>query len=258
MKKVLISVMTVALIVALTAPVYAAFTPSAESKYDTEVVEQDDGIAAVIVDSTTGVQVKDVGTQELIVTPGAKKRSAPVSSITNHLNRAETQIKRTEDLTDLTPELHTSLDAVKQAAEATADIQNVRVDDLAVSDLFDVTYLVNGRETPIGEGNKITFTVKTKLKQGEVFFVMHNYKDNDWEMVDDVKLADNGDLTITVDSLSPFAIIVDKTAYLTPDPVGPTSPKTGEMTNYAYLASTVALLACAAFLCLKGSKRTEA
>lgn len=258
MKKVLISIMTVALVAALTAPVYATFTPSAETKAAPEVIDQADGIAAIITDAATGAQVKDVINRELVITPVAKKQDAPTAGITQNLDRAETQIKRAEELTDLTPDLREALDEAKQDALASSAIQNVRIDDLAVSDLFDVTYLVNGKETPIGEGNKITFTIKTNLTKDETFFVMHNYKDNEWEMVEDVKLADNGNLTITVDSLSPFAIIVDKTAYLTPDPAGPSSPKTGEMPNYAYLASTVALLTCAAFLCMKGTKRTEA
>lgn len=257
MKKVLISIMTVALFAALTAPVYAEFTPSAETKAAPEVVT-DGGVAAVITSAASGATVKDVSGSELSITSIARKNQAPTAAIEQQLTQAELQIKNADELTDLTPDLRAALDAAKQEASAGNAIQNVRIDDLAVSDLFDVTYMLGGQKTSIGEGNKITFTVKTNLTKNDIFFVLHNYAGNEWEVVDDTELADNGDLTITADSLSPFAIVVDKTAYITVNPAGPNSPKTGEMTNYAYLASTVALLTCAAFLCMKGTKRTEA
>ena len=259
MKKILASMMVVAMIALMVMSAYAAFTPSAQSKAAPEIVTKDD-VAATITDQNDQV-VKDVGYAELIITPVAKKDEAKFQNITDHLDSAEVQIRRTDDLSDLTPDLTTALNIAKQNAPANDPIQDVDTDDLAVCDLFDVSYYVNGIESDIGEGNKITFTVRTKLTKDMLFFVLHNYTGDKWEVVDDVKLADNGDLTVTVNSLSPFSLVVDRLAYLgieDVDPGTPVSPKTGETTNYVYLVGTIALLVCAAGICLKGTKRHAA
>lgn len=261
MKKILTSFMTMALVVTLSAPAYAAFTPSAEAKVAPEVITSTGSngqeIAATIQDTKIGTVAQEVPTSELAVTSVAEKHKATVADITTMLTNAENKVKNAKVLTELTTDLSAALDAAKKNSTSSA-IQKVTMEDLVVSDLFDISYIRDNAIQMIPDEHNIVFTIKTKLSQNDLFFVLHNYEDDKWEVVEDVKLAADGKLTITVDSLSPFAIVVDKTAYQAVDPSGPDSPKTGEVVNYAYLTGVVALLGAAAFLCLKGAKRKEA
>lgn len=265
MKRMLISVMAIALIAALSAPAYAAFTPSAEGKPAPELVRDNGSVGQIV--NAKGEVVKELDSKELRITSVAQKNSAPSPEVKEQLADAQEQIKDSARLDELTGQLRNALNAAKQSSNDPA-IKNATLEDLIVSDLFDSSYVVNGVVTPIPKGDRISFTIKTTLTKDDLYFVLHNIEGDVWEVVEDTELADNGDLTITVDSLSPFAIVVEKNAYAANTPAGsgeggsssttPVSPKTGEVTNYAYLAGTVALLACAAFLCMKGTKRSEA
>ncbi len=265
MKRILIALMAAALVAALSVPAYAAgFTPSAEAKAEPEIVTQD-GAAAVITDARGNI-IKNLAKGEVVITSVANKNAAPSAAIKEQLADAQTQIKEADKLDDLTGQLRNALSAAKQQTSSSS-IKNAQLEDLAISNLFDVAYVVDGAVTPIPSNGRITFILKTDLTKDDLFFVLHNIKDDVWEVVpeEDTELYDNGDLAVTVDSLSPFAIVVDRRAYAaggtTPTAGGdttPVSPKTGETVNYTYLAGTVAMLVCAAFLCVKGTKRREA
>lgn len=81
--------------------------------------------------------------------------------------------------------------------------KNIDAADLAVSELFDVSYYESA-----GHDEHGAFTITIKANNLENFVgLMHRYN-GEWVYVDNAK-ADGDTLTFTVDDLSPFAIVVD-------------------------------------------------
>ena len=74
---------------------------------------------------------------------------------------------------------------------------------------------------------------------------MH-YKNNAWEVVENAKV-ENGVLTFTVDSFSPFAIVVDNAA-------AQNSPQTGDNGISVALAIIAIVSGAALTVCVKKSK----
>ena len=135
-----------------------------------------------------------------------------------------------------------------------ADLQkaagNTKIEDLVVKSLFDASMYENN--VVVNADGSVTFTIKTDLKPGTTVVVLHYFHD-DWEVIaaENVKLADNGELTITCpNGLSPFAILVDSSNAASVSGAaadGKVSPKTGET------VSVPAAAACAAFVVLAGA-----
>ncbi len=97
------------------------------------------------------------------------------------------------DLTTLNAEL------AKQAKEL-----GIAASDLAVSDLFDITYHEEGDHS--GHG---AFTVTLKAETLKNFVAFLHYENSQWVLVEDAKVVDGEKLTFTVDTLSPFAVVVN-------------------------------------------------
>ena len=254
MKRFLTCMLTLMLAVVLTVPALANFTPSVEAKPAPEVVEKDQ-IAAVIKDST-GATVDEITTLELVITPASEKNQAVAEKITDNLVRAEKQIADVEHLGHLTPEMEQALQQAKKENKI-PHIDEVNVEDLVVRDLFDVSIVRDGQVIPVPDGHTVTFSIQTDLSDDELHFVLHNPVNHDWEVLEEAEAAHDGIITISVDSLSPFAIVVDQATDLDVDPTAPSSPQTGESTSVLYAVGAVALLCAAVVLFGKGSSRAR-
>lgn len=107
---------------------------------------------------------------------------------------AYNEITSAVDLTALCNELGAVVDALGISSEA-----------LAVSDLFDISWY--GCDDHREHGG---FEIQLKPEVLDNFVALLHYTDGNWEVVSDAQVIGNGDiLAFSVDSLSPFAIIVD-------------------------------------------------
>lgn len=268
MKRFLTCALTLMMATILTVPALANFTPSVEAKPAPEVVKPDPGVVApgsdvvlkedtvAVIKDSNGVVVDEISELELIITPASEKHDAPAQKITDNLVRAETRIAQIDHLGHLTPELEQALVRAKQENKI-PHINEVEIDHLVVRDLFDVSVMRDGQVIAIPNGHTITFSIQTDLSDDVLHFVLHNSVNHEWEVLEEAQAMHDGIITITVDSLSPFAIVVDEAADLDVDPSGPSSPQTGESTSPMFAAGAVALLCAAAFLFHKGSKRVH-
>ena len=254
MKRFLTCALTLMLAVVLTVPALANFTPSVEAKPAPEVVEKDQ-IVAVVKDST-GATVDELTALELVITPASEKHQAVAEKITDNLVRAELQIAGVEHLGHLTVEMEQALQQAKLEKKV-PHIDEVSVEDLVIRDLFEVSIVRDGQVVPVPDGHTITFSIQTDLTDDELHFVLHNPVNHDWEVLEEAEAAHDGIITIVVDSLSPFAIVVDQAADLDVDPAGPSSPQTGESTSVLFAVGAVALLCAAVVLFGKGSSRAR-
>lgn len=210
MKKTIRVLAAVLVMVMLSATVYAdKFIPSAEQTGTLEIVpvqnEKGENADAVITDSSSKV-VKSVPTGNLEITPlaDAQKEGSQVSpEIKKNLNNAYDQIQKSKTLADLAPE-------IKNALKDTG----IKVEDLVVRDLVDISLSEEYAETLKQEGNKITITFKLGLKPDEMLLVLHNYEADKWEMIpaDRVVILKDGSARVTFDSLSPVAFVVGTAA----------------------------------------------
>lgn len=223
MKKFLMALLTVLLCLSLTAPAFAAeFTPSVEAKPAPElstVVDSEGNAQTAIVTDASGNEVEIPDDIELTVTSTAEKDESPVAEIQEMLKRAEEQIRNAADLGELTADLAPALEKAKETLQ-----------DLVVQDLFDVSFVKDGKtlEQLLQEGQSVTFALQTNLTDKDLFFVLHNYSGSDWEVVENVELRNDGVLKITLDGLSPVAIVTDGAVNLEVSAAAPDSPQTGD------------------------------
>jgi len=126
---------------------------------------------------------------ELIVTPFVR---------IDDLNDAKEQENR-----DAYDEIVDNDDSFAKAMKQLAESKNLSVSNLAVSELFDVSYY----ETAGHDGHG-AFTITIKAENLDKFVgLLHRYNGK-WVVVDNAT-AEGDTLTFTVDDLSPFAIVVN-------------------------------------------------
>lgn len=153
-------------------------------------------------------------TAEIIITSYADRDSMSDDK-TAALEGAYKAIKEAGDITSLNKQFK---DFVKS--------KGLDPKKLAVSDLFDVSYY--GCE--IHEYHKqFTFTIDAETLKN--FVGLLHLHDGEWDFVENAKVNEDGSLTFKVDSLSPFAIIVNTGASDTP---------TGDVTPWIFIALIVA------------------
>lgn len=154
----------------------------------------------------------------IVVTPYARKDQAVVPEITELLNHAHAQIKEIGDLDDLTsdftPHMEASIkEAVKNGNKEAADLT---IKDFEITELFDVS-LISGGQRLAQRGCKLICILGTELKETDLWFVLHNYEGEKWEVVEGCEL--NGrELTIPLSSLSPIIFVkqIDKSELVGP------------------------------------------
>lgn len=151
------------------------------------------------------------------------------------LEKAYNSIVNSDDLTKLNAEL----------AKIAAD-KNIGGADLAVSDLFDIH--VTGCDYHDGH---VGFDITLDADALSHFVgLLHMNKDGEWKLVTDAEVVNNGEhLKFSVDSFSPFAIVID-TSSGTPD-----APQTGDNSMIHIYAIIMAVSAIAIIVIAVKSKK---
>lgn len=261
MKKIAVVILAVALAAMMGMSVFAddLFMPSVEAKVAPELgsVTDNEGNTynALIVDeqgNQTGISTEGEGMVIAIVSI-ADSTDHAVAAISDKLKSAQSQIQNATTLADLSENLGTALTAMISASTVPTAAE-LTVEDLAVSQLFDVSLVENNAVVDLGESKKLTYTIKTDLTSDDFFVLLHNVNGDEWEIVENVVLGEDGTLTVTVNSLSPFALVIEKPADISVDPAGPSSPTTGVEFNAVYAFAAVAFVALAVVFFVKAKK----
>ena len=176
----------------------------------------------------------DACTAHLVITPYGD-RHVLSETLRTMLEKAYSEISSSDDLTELNAEL----------AKIAAD-KNIAGKDLAVSDLFDIH--VTGCDY---HDEHVDFDITLDADTLSRFVgLLHMNKDGVWELVTDAEVINNGEhLKFSVDSFSPFAIVVD-----TSDP-NPDSPQTGDNSMIHIYAIIMAVSALAIIVIAVKSKK---
>ena len=189
------------------------FTPSVTQKGAPSVVQVKNSAfedVSAIIENDQMEEVAGVPEGDLIVTPVAKAEEAQ-ETIRDNLENAYQQLDAAKDLSKIAPELK---DKVARLNEAADNGKKIKVKDLVVRDLFDVS--VSGRYQEIlnREENHITIRFQVDLDPDETLIVLHNHEGDHWEVISDdaIERHKNGDVSITFTSLSPIAFVVNMPA----------------------------------------------
>ena len=215
MKKVLVVILSVMMIASLSLTGFAASFVSSPSGNP----------APTLVSFDFESDDCDAG---LVITPYSKRNTLTAEGKTE-IETAYTTVKSTKDISTLNADL-----------AALAKSKSINPKNLAVSDLFDVSYTGCNDH---GEHGKVT--VKLKAETLKAFVGLLHYNDGKWELVANAK-AEGSVLTFSVDSLSPFAIVVDSNRY---------SSQTGDNYTVYLLVAVAALSLAAAVIFLKKSRK---
>lgn len=253
MKKFLSLSFATAMILALALPVSAAnFTPSVQGKEAPGIVpvssEGNEDIVAEIR-AGDGSIVTGVPSGELVVTP-VSQASGAGGDIEAALNQAYQQINSVETLNELTEDIIPALEAVSNGAV---------IEDLVVRDLFDVTIRGEFSSYLDTDGNSVTIRFGIDLNPNSLLIVLHNYRDTEWEVIPDDQVVrhENGDVSVTFDSLSPVAFVVDG-GEVTVDPNAPSSPQTGVSMSPLQVFCVAGLFCVAAAFFIAGMVKKRA
>lgn len=131
---------------------------------------------------------------QLAVVPFGDRNNLP-DDLRTLLDKAYNDIANSDDLTKL------NADLAKTAAD-----KNIAGTDLGVSDLFDLHE--TGCESHHDDHHGFTITLDADTLSRFVG-LLHMNKDGVWELVKDAEIVDGTLLKFSVDSLSPFAIVVN-------------------------------------------------
>ena len=145
------------------------------------------------------------------------------------LEKAYQDIVNATDLSTLNASLKTA--AAKLGIETT---------DLAVSDLFDVSYYSCEHHEEHGK-----FTIKLKANTFDKFVNLLHYNGTSWDVVEGATVDENDILTFTVDDLSPFAVVVNTST---------ATDNTGDNSAIAYVLLIMASVAGIAVIGYKAKK----
>lgn len=241
-----LSVLLIAVTLAVPASAAVNFTPSVEQKpaptVDPITDSNGNQVSAIIRDQN-GEEVHGVSIDsgELIVTP-ISQASQAAQAISEMLTNAYEQIQQADTIADLVPTIGEFLQAIGSAAQ---------VADLVVRDVFDVSLTGTAAEYLAQEGNNITLRFDLGLAPSATLIVLHNYEGSNWEIIPDDRVVQNADGTVdvTFDSLSPIAFVVDSTETDTSastDADAPTSPQTGDSSLPPVAGAGLIALGCVA------------
>ncbi len=229
MKKALVICLMLAMVISISLSAFAApngFVSSPTSNSAPEIVEfdpEDENCTAI-----------------LNIVPYAD-RDQLSDTLLQYFNKAFDEITGTDDLSQLNADL-----------ARIADEMNIDGKDLAVSDLFDIH--VTGCDFHDGHYD---FDIILKADTLQHFVgLLHMNKNGEWELVADARVTNNGEhLEFSVESFSPFAIVVDATAYEGSGGVD-NVPGTGDNSKvYIYVIIMVVSLAALVFVIAKSKEQ---
>lgn len=175
-------------------------------------------------------------TAKLVITPYSEKEELP-EVLETLLEKAKDTIANSKNLTELNDKLAN-----------VAKTKNIRGENLAVSDLFDIH--VTGCDFHDGH---VDFDIVLAADTLSHFVgLLHMSKEGVWELVEDAKVTNNGEhLEFSVESFSPFAIVVDTTE------TGTTAPQTGDNSRIYLYVAIMAVSALAVVFIWKKLKKTN-
>lgn len=254
MKKTLTVLLTLTLALAMCVPAFALdFTESVEVKPAPEIVPIVDGgkeYGAEIDQKQSGTREELVpiydedGSNtilEFFVISAAEKESAALPEINLTLTNAEKQFVAAKDFGTLSAGIDTGIKG-KIADYNKTSTKQIKYEDLVASDVFDASLVRDKLKLEqVEEGKQISFYLRPNFKKGAFFVLLHNTDGSNWQIVDSVEWAPNGALKVTVDKLSAFAFIVEKSQYVNPNAEGPTSPETGSSAKFRFEYAFIAL-----------------
>ena len=244
------------------------FVGSIEAKTAPEVIEitvDDKVFAAIVIDDESdetvfGVPMLDENGDttilEFVVISAAEKSEAALDVIKENITNSENQIKSVNNLGELTEGLDKKIEAAIDVFYGDAK-DKIELRDLVISDLFDAS-LVRDKDhlEQVAEGQKVRFMMKPNFTKNDFFVLLHNTDGTNWEVVEDVEWTEEGNLIVTVDKLSVFAVALERTEDLPVDPNGPASPQTGDINpiNFVYIGIAVLCVAVAVYFFVKSRK----
>ncbi|MCR5274576.1 MAG: hypothetical protein K6E26_04365 [Clostridiales bacterium] len=201
---------------------------------------------AVRVKKATTSDGTDI-TAQLVITPLSEMGSTPYAEVKAYLQSASDDFKAASDK----PANLKGTDgaAIKSALQAKIDaqIKNAKAEDMVASEIFDVSYVVNGKVTALPGTTKIEF--EYTAPDGSAVAVIHQVKAGAWKVEDG--------LTVSVDSLSPFSILTVKASQSSNEEGGEKSPQTGEYVTKGVLAGAT-ILAALGIVCVVRAKKSSA
>ncbi len=224
MKKVLIVVFAVIMVVSAGVMAFAqggfVSSPSANP-------------APVIIEVVYG---EDSCEPRIVVTPYSERDTLDEER-EEDMNEAYAEIAASEDLTDLC-----------EALEIVAAEKGIPVENLAVSDLFDVTAYHTGYDHEYCGSIRVTLASETI---NNFVALLHRDKQGSWEVVPEVIVyADENAIEFLARDFSPFAVVVDVS--------GDDLPNTGEALLIPAIAMFVSAVSLVVVLLnIKKSKKQE-
>lgn len=240
-----LSVLLIAVTLAVPASAAVNFTPSVEQKpaptVDPITDSNGNQVSAIIRDQN-GEEVHGVDAGEITVTPISALAQA-AADISEMLSNTYEQIQQADTIADLVPTIGDFLQSIGNTV--------TQVADLVVRDVFDVSLTGTAAEYLAQEGNNITLRFDLGLAPSATLIVLHNYEGSNWEIIPDDRVVQNADGTVdvTFDSLSPIAFVVDSTETDTSastDANAPTSPQTGDSSLPPVAGAGLIALGCVA------------
>lgn len=192
------------------------FTESVMQQSAPELVGLEDEFALIFDEN--GSIVYRVQEHEITITAVAERENAS-ATIRDDLERAYTQIRAAQSISDFAP------DAAAVLAQYDPKLS---LENMVVRDLFDITLNDVAANWLNQDGHSIVLTFKLGLKPDDVLLVMTNHVGNQWKTVprNDVVIHENGNVTVKFDALSPIAFVVESSA-LNVAEGAPDSPQTG-------------------------------
>lgn len=171
-------------------------------------------------------------TAKIVITPHAEKDELP-ETLQTLMDKAYKEISEASDLTELNEALAKLVEEMGVAGE-----------DLAVSDLFDI----HVTDCDFHDGH-VDFDIVLDADMLKNFVgLLHMNKDGEWELVEDAKVVNNGEhLQFSVETLSPFAIVVD---------AGEDAPKDNCCWHWIIIAILIIVIV-ALILCLAKRKKKD-
>lgn len=227
MKKLLVLFLSVIMVFSLTFTASAAGFVESPSNND----------APVVVEGETSNETEGC-TAKIKITSYADRDTLP-AEIKTQMEAVYKMISDTAEISSLNSDL-----------KALCDKEGIDTNNIAVSDLFDISYFDCGTHEDEEHGY---FTITFKAETLKNFVALLHYKNNKWEIVKSAKVsADGSKLSFKISEFSPFAIVVDTS-------VETDKPTTGDTFNLnlwvAILAVSVISLFIVVFL---GYKRKRA
>ena len=202
---------------------------------------------AVRVKKATLADGTDI-TAQIVITPLSEMASTPYPEVKAALQSASDDFKAASDKpANLKGADGATLEAQLQA-KFDAQVKNTKAADATAAEIFDISYVVNGKVTALP--GETTIELEYTAAADTAFAVIHQTASGVWKLEDG--------LTLKVTSLSPFSIVTAKASQAKADSGngGEKSPQTGEYVTKSVLAGA-AVLAVLGMVCVVRAKKSS-